>query len=75
MGWTELAVILLVALLVIKPKEMPKLVRGFGRLMARIREISDAAKQTIEDELKQDELSKNEKRAAKADKYYQKHHE
>lgn len=40
-GWSEIAVVLIVALLVIQPKDMPEVARTIGRLLHKAKNISN----------------------------------
>jgi len=61
-GYTELLVIAVVAIIVIGPKDLPKVLRAFGRMMAKVRGMArefqghlDAAmRETGFDEVKKD---------------------
>ena len=46
-GVMELLIILLVALLFINPKDLPKLFRSIGRLYRRMRDMSDTLRRTV----------------------------
>jgi sec-independent protein translocase protein TatB len=39
-GYSELFVLALIAVIVIGPKDLPKVLRGFGRLMTKVRGLS-----------------------------------
>ncbi len=55
-GWTELLVIMAVAVFVIGPKELPALMVGLGRVMRRISYIRYAFTQQFEEFLKEADL-------------------
>ena len=57
-GWGEIILILVVAVLVVPPEDLPKLMRELGRWVARARKIVDAAKKEFEDAMHVDDLPK-----------------
>ena len=57
-GWGEIILILVVAVLVVPPEDLPKLMRELGRWVARARKIVDSAKKEFEDALHVDDLPK-----------------
>jgi len=71
MGIAELLLILVVAVCVIKPKQLPTLVKQAAKLFNGAKGLKDSVQQQLDDELKLDMLEKNEKKAAKADEQYQ----
>ena len=48
-GWAELFLIMAVAVLVIGPKEIPGLMRGFGRLFRRFQYMKHSISQQFDD--------------------------
>lgn len=54
-GWGEIALILVVAVLVIPPEDMPKIMREAGRWVGKIRKITDGARKEFEDAMRIDE--------------------
>ncbi len=50
-GSTELLVILVVALLVLGPKNLPKMARTFGRAMGEFRRVSTEFQRTLNTEI------------------------
>lgn len=61
-GWAEGLVILVVAVFVIGPKELPKLMYGLGRLVRRVQYMKFALSRQFDDVLNQidlDDLRKN----------------
>ena len=56
-GFSELVVIGIVALVVIGPKRLPEVARAAGRMAARLRRFVDDVKRDIDSELRRDELA------------------
>lgn len=56
-GWTELLVIMGLAILVIGPNEIPALMRGLGNLMRRISYIKYAFTQQFDDFMRDADLN------------------
>lgn len=65
LGWPELIIIALLALFVIAPKDIPKMMYGLGKIMRRISYIRYAFTQQFEDFLKETELKEMQDKAAK----------
>src|SRR4051812_26092672 len=57
-GFTELMVIALVALIVLGPERLPEVARTLGRWAGRAQRFMDKVRQDIDRELKSDELAK-----------------
>ncbi len=55
-GLPELLVIVIVALVVVGPKDLPKVVRGFARTIARMRRMVDEFMGTVNDYVRESEL-------------------
>lgn len=55
-GWTELLVISIVLIVVIGPKDLPKVLRGFGRTMTSVRQMAGDFRKQFDDALKEAEL-------------------
>ncbi len=55
-GPAELLVIIVVALLVVGPKDLPRVVRGFARAIARMRRMADEFMGTVNDYVRESEL-------------------
>ena len=55
-GWTELLVIMGLAILVIGPNEIPALMRGLGNLMRRVSYIKYAFTQQFDDFMRDSDL-------------------
>lgn len=70
MGFAELLVILIVALIVFGPERLPQLAEKLGRLIAKTRSLTDGLKQEFDQQLNQDQLKQNQQRAEQADKMY-----
>ena len=54
-GTSELIVILLIALIVLGPKEIPKVARTLGRAMREFQRVTDELRHTIDMEIENDE--------------------
>jgi sec-independent protein translocase protein TatB len=65
-GWSEMAVILLVALIVIGPKDLPKLARTMGRWAAKGRAMTREFQTALEDMAREAELDKVKQEIEKA---------
>ncbi|MBU0516644.1 MAG: twin-arginine translocase TatA/TatE family subunit [Proteobacteria bacterium] len=50
LGTTEIVIILLIALVVVGPSEIPKVARALGRGMAQLRRATDELKETVEED-------------------------
>ena len=55
-GGTELLVIAIVALIVVGPKDLPKLLRQFGQFMARVRGMASEFRASFDEMARQSEL-------------------
>ncbi len=55
-GWTELLVIAVVAVVVVGPKDLPKLMRAAGKWAGRARAMADQFKRSFDDMARQSEL-------------------
>ncbi|MGZ9097348.1 MAG: Sec-independent protein translocase subunit TatA/TatB [Micavibrio sp.] len=55
-AWSELLVVIAVAVLVIGPKDIPKVMRGLGQLMRRVQYLRFALSQQFEDLMKETDL-------------------
>ena len=68
-GSTELLVILVVALLVLGPKNLPKIAHTLGRAMGEFRRVSTEFQRTLNTEIAfEEEAEKAKARKAEADK-------
>jgi sec-independent protein translocase protein TatB len=56
LGWSEMGIVLLVALLVLGPKEMPKLARDLGRWVGKARALAREFQRSLEDMAREAEL-------------------
>jgi sec-independent protein translocase protein TatB len=56
-GFWELVIIALIALVIVGPERLPKLAQDAGRLLRKIRHFIQNAKREIEKELKLDQLN------------------
>ena len=61
-SWTEIVFILLIAILVIGPKELPQLMYGLGKFFRRIQYMRFALTSQFDDFMQQSELQKEEQR-------------
>lgn len=55
-GWSELLVVLVVALVVVGPKDLPRLARMAGQWMARARAMADQFRKSFDEMARQAEL-------------------
>jgi sec-independent protein translocase protein TatB len=62
--WEELLVIIVVAVVVIGPKDMPMALRTVGRWIAKVRRVSNHFKAGIESMIREAELEEMEKKWA-----------
>lgn len=56
LGWSEMAVILVVALLVIGPKDLPRVAREIGRWSAKARSMAREFQRSLDDMAREAEL-------------------
>jgi len=68
MGFWEIVVILLVALLVLGPERLPKALHQVGRWYQKGRQMMGQVQQTLDDTLKHEELKHNQARAEEAER-------
>ena len=54
-GTSEILIILLIALIILGPKEIPKIARTLGRTMREFQRATDELKHTIDSEIEIDE--------------------
>jgi sec-independent protein translocase protein TatB len=64
-GWSELVVIGVVALIVIGPKELPALLRNLGQIMTKLRRMASEFQGQFQDALREAELDELRKQAEK----------
>jgi sec-independent protein translocase protein TatB len=55
-GWTELLVIAIVAIIVVGPKDLPRLMRSFGYYAGKFRRMANEFKQQVDEAMREDEL-------------------
>ncbi len=55
-GWSELLIIAIVMIVVVGPKDLPKMLRAFGKATARMRATANEFKQQFNEALKEAEL-------------------
>jgi len=55
-GWGEIILILVVAVLVIPPKDMPRLMREAGRWAGKARKIVNSARREFDDAMRVDDI-------------------
>lgn len=67
LGWAELVLIALIALFIIGPKDIPKMMYGLGKIMRRLSYIRYAFTQQFEDFMKETELKEIQDKAAARD--------
>ncbi|HEX2256689.1 MAG TPA: Sec-independent protein translocase protein TatB [Afifellaceae bacterium] len=54
-GWTELVVIAVVAILVVGPKDLPRMLRSFGKTLGQLRRSANDFKRQFDDALREAE--------------------
>jgi sec-independent protein translocase protein TatB len=64
-GWSELLVIGIVALVVIGPKDLPKVLRALGTMMSKVRSMASEFQGQFQDAMREAELSDLKKEAEK----------
>jgi sec-independent protein translocase protein TatB len=64
-GWTELVVIGIVALIVIGPRELPRTLRTIGQMMTRVRRMASEFQGQFNDAIREAELDELRKEAEK----------
>jgi sec-independent protein translocase protein TatB len=60
-GWSELLVIAVVAIVVVGPKELPKLMRGFGHYAGKLRRAAAEFQRQFEDAMREAEIDEVKK--------------
>ena len=55
-GWSELLVIAVVAIVVVGPKELPKLMRGFGHYAGKLRRAASDFQRQFEEAMRESEI-------------------
>lgn len=56
LGWTEIVVIAIVLIIVVGPKDLPGMLRGFGRTMSKLRSMAGEFRSQFDEALKEAEL-------------------
>jgi len=64
LGFAEMMVLALLAIIVVGPKDLPKLMRTIGQMMAKIRAMGQEFKDAFEEMGAQDEIAKMRKEIA-----------
>ncbi len=65
-GWTEMLVIAIVLIVVVGPKDLPKVLRGFGRTMTNVRKMAGDFRKQFDEALSEAELDDVRKLASDA---------
>lgn len=65
-GWSEMAIIAVVALFVIGPRELPRMLRAIGHYAAKIRGMAREFQQGIDDAVRESELDEVKKQIESA---------
>lgn len=60
-GWSELLVIAVVAIVVVGPKDLPKLMRGFGHYAGRLRRAAADFQRQFEEAMRESEVEEMRK--------------
>ncbi len=61
LGWSEMLVIAVVALIVVGPKDLPMLLRNLGRMMGTVRRMSNEFRREIDKAIAADEFKEAQK--------------
>ena len=56
-GWTELLIIAVVAILVVGPKDLPRLLRSLGKYASKLKQTANEFKSQIDDAMRDSELA------------------
>ncbi|MCL6552454.1 MAG: TatA/E family twin arginine-targeting protein translocase [Firmicutes bacterium] len=59
-GFPELILILIIALLIFGPKKLPEIGKSIGKAISELKRASNELKETIEDEIRAEEIKKFE---------------
>ena len=54
-GWSEILIIAVVAIVVVGPKELPRMLRAFGKTMGQVRRTANDFKRQFDDALREAE--------------------
>ena len=68
LGWTEILVIAIVMIVVVGPKDLPKMLRSFGRTMSTVRTMAGDFRKQFDEAIKEAELDEVRNLAAEARK-------
>jgi sec-independent protein translocase protein TatB len=60
-GWSELLVIAVVAIVVVGPKDLPKLMRGFGHYAGKLRRAASDFQRQFEEAMRESEVEEVKK--------------
>jgi sec-independent protein translocase protein TatB len=55
-GWSELLIIAIVAIVVVGPKDLPRLMRNFGHYTGKLRRMANEFKQQVDEAIREAEL-------------------
>ena len=55
-GWTELLIIAIVAIIVVGPKDLPRLMRTFGHYAGKLRRMANEFKHQVDEAMREAEL-------------------
>jgi sec-independent protein translocase protein TatB len=67
-GWTELVVIAIVLIIVVGPKDLPPMLRTFGKMMTKMRSMANDFRQQFDEALKEADLDDVRKTLSDAQK-------
>ncbi|WP_455271753.1 Sec-independent protein translocase protein TatB [Rhizobium herbae] len=67
-GWTELVVIAIVMIIVVGPKDLPPMLRTFGKMMTKMRGMANDFRQQFDEALKEADLDEVRKTLSDAQK-------
>lgn len=67
-GWTELVVIAIVLIIVVGPKDLPPMLRTFGKMMTKMRGMANDFRQQFDEALKEADLDEVRKTLSDAQK-------
>lgn len=68
LGWTEIVVIAIVLIIVVGPKDLPGMLRSFGRMMTKLRSMAGEFRSQFDEVLKEAELDDVKKTLSEARK-------
>jgi sec-independent protein translocase protein TatB len=69
LGWAEMGIIMLVALIVLGPKELPRLARDIGRWTGKARAMAREFQRSLEDIAREAELDEVKKQIEQAGRF------